>query len=53
MTQLRTPSYEFVCPERGEQFEVDGEMRGALLASGCPVCGASVSRADFVSLSSE
>lgn len=53
MTQLRAPRYEFVCPERNEQFEVDGEMRGALLTSGCPVCGAPVSADDFVSLSAE
>jgi predicted RNA-binding Zn-ribbon protein involved in translation (DUF1610 family) len=34
--------YEFVCPERGERFEVDAEMRKAIRTHGCPVCGASV-----------
>lgn len=53
MTHENTVRYEFLCPDRGEQFEVDGGMRSALLRSGCPVCGASVSADDFVPLSSQ
>lgn len=53
MTQIHTDRFAFVCPERGEEFEVDDEMRRALLASGCPVCGAPVSETAFVSLSSQ
>ncbi|UVE51624.1 zinc ribbon domain-containing protein [Haloferax larsenii] len=34
--------YEFTCPECGQQFEVNGGMRDALLERGCPVCAATV-----------
>lgn len=51
MNHLQPETYEFVCPERGEQFEVDDEMRRALLANGCPVCGAPVSPDAFVAVS--
>ncbi|WP_255171569.1 zinc ribbon domain-containing protein [Natrononativus amylolyticus] len=39
--------YEFTCPECGQQIDVNTPIREATLTHGCPVCGTSVSRADF------
>ena len=35
------------CPGCGQSVEVDGPMREALLRSGCVLCGAGLSPADF------
>jgi predicted nucleic acid-binding Zn ribbon protein len=34
--------YQFRCPECAQEIAVNGEMRDAILANGCPVCAASV-----------
>lgn len=41
--------YLFVCPECGQEIELNGPMRDATLANGCPVCGASVRTEHFAS----
>jgi predicted RNA-binding Zn-ribbon protein involved in translation (DUF1610 family) len=40
-------TYVFVCPECGQEIEVNGSMRQAMLSSGCPVCTESVEADDF------
>lgn len=35
--------YVFLCPECGQEIEVNDSMREALVANGCVVCGAAVS----------
>lgn len=39
--------YIFTCPDCGQEIEVNGSMREAMLASGCPVCTEPVETADF------
>ena len=41
--------YEFSCPECRQQIEINGPMREAILANGCPVCSASVAHEHFAS----
>jgi len=40
--------YEYVCQECGQQTDVNGPMREAILENGCPVCSAAA-RADHFS----
>jgi predicted nucleic acid-binding Zn ribbon protein len=39
--------YQFVCSACTQEIAVNGEMREAILANGCPVCAAAVTPADF------
>jgi len=39
--------YEYVCQECGQQIEVNGPMREAILNNGCPVCSAPGRPDDF------
>ncbi|WP_290818874.1 zinc ribbon domain-containing protein [Halovivax sp.] len=39
--------YEFVCPECAQEIEINGPMREAILANGCPVCSAAVDTDHF------
>lgn len=39
--------YIFTCPDCGQEIEVNGSMREAMLASGCPVCTEPVQTVDF------
>lgn len=39
--------YEFVCQECGQQIEVNGPMREAILNNGCPICSAGAETAQF------
>jgi predicted nucleic acid-binding Zn ribbon protein len=39
--------HQFVCPECAQEITVNGEMRDAILANGCPVCAAAVTPDDF------
>lgn len=39
--------YDFVCPECGQEIEVNASMREALLANGCVICGADLSADAF------
>ena len=39
--------YEFTCPECGQQIEINGPMRTAILSNGCPICSVSVSDDHF------
>lgn len=40
-------TYIFSCPDCGQEIEVNGSMREAMLASGCPVCTEPVGASDF------
>ena len=40
-------AYEFTCTDCGQEIEVNEPMREATLTHGCPVCGASVTAANF------
>lgn len=40
--------YEFRCSECGQQIEINGPMRDAILSNGCPVCSAAVATDSFV-----
>lgn len=40
-------TYIFTCPDCGQEIEVNGSMREAMLASGCPVCTEPVQTVDF------
>lgn len=40
-------TYTFTCPDCGQEIEVNGSMREAMLSSGCPVCTEPVDTADF------
>ena len=39
--------YVFTCPVCDQEIEVNGSMREAMLASGCPVCTEPVDASDF------
>ena len=39
--------YEFTCPACGQQIEINGPMRSAILSNGCPICSASVGDDSF------
>lgn len=39
--------YQFVCSACTQEIAVNGEMRDAILANGCPVCAAAVTTAEF------
>ena len=39
--------FAFLCPECGQEIEVNASMREALIANGCVVCGATVSEDSF------
>ncbi|KAB1186711.1 MULTISPECIES: zinc ribbon domain-containing protein [Haloferax] len=52
MSGITADEFEFECPQCGEQFEVNGGMRDALLERGCPVCTSTVSGTAFTPLSS-
>ncbi|ELZ10699.1 hypothetical protein C479_07808 [Halovivax asiaticus JCM 14624] len=39
--------YEFTCPACGQQIEINGPMRTAILSNGCPICSASVGDDNF------
>ena len=39
--------YQFVCPTCAQTIAVNGEMRRAIIANGCPVCTETVTEADF------
>ncbi len=39
--------YEFICPDCAQRIEVNGPVREATLANGCPVCGSDVVDDDF------
>ena len=39
--------YQYVCTECGQQIEVNGPMREAILNNGCPVCSASAETDHF------
>jgi putative FmdB family regulatory protein len=39
--------YEFRCPACGQQIEINGPMRDAILANGCPVCSSAVAAEHF------
>lgn len=39
--------YEYVCQDCGQQIEVNGPMREAILQNGCPVCSASARTEHF------
>ncbi len=41
--------YVFTCPDCGQEIEVNESMREATLTHGCPVCGATVTKAAFAS----
>lgn len=43
-------NYRFVCPECAESMTVTAEVRDALAARGCALCGTSVSADAFDSL---
>ncbi|CAI48869.1 small CPxCG-related zinc finger protein [Natronomonas pharaonis DSM 2160] len=43
--------YIFSCPGCGQEIEVNGSMREAILSSGCPVCTTGVEKAAFESTS--
>lgn len=40
-------TYVFTCADCGQQISVNGSMREAILASGCPVCTEPVDAAEF------
>lgn len=42
-------TYQFTCPDCSRVFTVTEPMRDATIANGCPVCGASIDRTDFMS----
>jgi len=39
--------HEFRCPDCEQQIEMDHDMRETVLRTGCPVCGAAVTREQF------
>ncbi len=39
--------YTYICPECTQEISVNSEMKNAILANGCPVCAATVTRTDF------
>ncbi|WP_436935113.1 DUF7560 family zinc ribbon protein [Halovenus marina] len=39
--------HEFTCSECGQQITVNEGMREAIVSSGCPVCGAAATDAQF------
>lgn len=39
--------YVFTCAECGQEIDVNGEMRRAILSNGCPVCSASADEGAF------
>jgi hypothetical protein len=40
-------TYIFACPSCEQEIEINGSMREAILASGCPVCTDPVEPSDF------
>ncbi|MFB6165915.1 MAG: hypothetical protein ABEJ31_12215 [Haloarculaceae archaeon] len=42
-----TEDFIYVCPECAETIEVNGEMKDALIANGCVMCGADVTPGAF------
>lgn len=40
-------TYEFTCPDCGQEIEVNEPMREAALTHGCPVCSSEVTSTDF------
>ncbi|WP_267642857.1 DUF7560 family zinc ribbon protein [Haloarchaeobius amylolyticus] len=42
-----TGNYRFECPECAENIEVNESMKEAIQASGCIICGTSVSDQEF------
>mgnify|MGYP000259457629 CR=1 FL=1 len=39
--------HQFVCQDCGQQIEVNGPVRQAILESGCPICSAPADFDDF------
>ncbi|WP_247728769.1 DUF7560 family zinc ribbon protein [Halovivax limisalsi] len=39
--------YEFTCPDCGQQIEINGPMREAILTNGCPICSGPVDADSF------
>lgn len=46
-SSVATKEYEFTCSVCGQQIDVNGEMKGAILKNGCPVCASVVGEDDF------
>lgn len=43
-------TYIFVCPDCGQDIEVNASMREAILSTGCPVCTEQAETDDFEAL---